>query len=149
MSPEADVEALYHRVLDRWNERDAVGYGELFAANGSIVGFDGSLVTSSAAVTDHLTSIFEDHTPATYVACVREVRELTSGSMLVIAGVGMVPPGESDINPQMNTIQSLVAVDTGRAWRVAHFQSTPAAFHGRPEAVEELTAELRARLPSS
>jgi hypothetical protein len=40
-------------------------------------------------------------------------------------------------------VQTLVAVRQGDAWRIASFQNTPAAFHGRPEAVEELTRELR------
>ena len=46
----------------------------------------------------------------------------------------------------MNSIQSLVAVETGDGWRAAHLQTTPAAFHGRPEAADELDAELRAVL---
>jgi hypothetical protein len=29
-------------------------------------------------------------------------------------------------------------------WRVALYQNTPAAFHGRPDLSEALTAELRA-----
>ncbi len=60
--------------------------------------------------------------------------------------VGMVPPGETDIRPDVNAVQTVVAVRIDEGWRVAHFQTTPAAFHGRPEAAEALTAELRAAL---
>ncbi|MGZ4033139.1 MAG: SgcJ/EcaC family oxidoreductase, partial [Tumebacillaceae bacterium] len=28
-------------------------------------------------------------------------------------------------------------------WQIALFQNTPAQFHGRPELVEQMTAELR------
>jgi hypothetical protein len=59
----------------------------------------------------------------------------------------MVPPGGSDINPAVNSIQSLVAVRDAERWRVVLLQTTPAAFHGRPDLAEALTAELRALLP--
>lgn len=58
----------------------------------------------------------------------------------------MVPPGGSDINPAVNAIQSLVAVRREDLWRIALFQTTPAAFHGRPELSEQLTSELRREL---
>ena len=144
-----EVEALYRNLLTRWNERDAVGYGALFDSYGSVVGFDGSGVESPAAITEHLRSIFSDHQPATYVAKVREVRELGAGVALLRGVAGLVPPGTSDIRPDVNAVQVLVAVHRDGGWRIAHFQNTPAAFHGRPEAAEALTAELRALLTAS
>jgi hypothetical protein len=38
--------------------------------------------------------------------------------------------------------------DEGK-WRIALFQNTPAAFHGRPELAEQLSADLRHVLASS
>jgi hypothetical protein len=40
----------------------------------------------------------------------------------------------------------MVAVRTADGWRITLLQNTPAQFHGRPEAVEALTTELRAEL---
>jgi len=48
--------------------------------------------------------------------------------------------------PAVNAIQTLVAVCNDGEWRVALFQNTPAAFHGRPELAEALSAELREEL---
>jgi hypothetical protein len=62
---------------------------------------------------------------------------------LLRAVVGMIPPNSDDINPALNTIQTLVAVEHADGWRAAHFQSTPAAWHGRPQESAELTEELR------
>jgi len=60
----------------------------------------------------------------------------------------MVPPGKSDINPETNAIQSLIAVRSGDGWQIALFQNTPAQFHGRPEQAKALTEELQgARQP--
>ena len=56
----------------------------------------------------------------------------------------MAPPNGGDIVADRNAVQSLVAIDGPDGWRVALFHNTPAQFHGRPEAVDALTAELRA-----
>jgi uncharacterized protein (TIGR02246 family) len=143
---DGDVRELYHRLLERWNERDAAGYAELFAIGGSLVGFDGTGVETRDEIRTHLEGIFADHQPARYVSIVREVRELGPQIALLRAVAGMVPPGETDLNPDVNAVQVLVAVATDDGWRIAHFQNTPAAFHGRPEAVTALTEELHAAL---
>jgi uncharacterized protein (TIGR02246 family) len=146
MTDPAIAEHLYRTLLQMWNERNAVGYGELFTDDGSIVGFDGSSVDSRHAIIEHLRSIFSDHTPATYVAKVREIRDLSPGSTLLRGVAGMVPPGGDDIDPAMNAVQTLVVVERDGPWRAALFQNTPAAFHGRPDEAEALTAELRQAL---
>jgi uncharacterized protein (TIGR02246 family) len=146
MTSETDVERLYRDLLSRWNERDAAGFGALFTDAGSIVGFDGSCVESPISITEHLASIFADHQPATYVAKVREVRPLGPGTALLRSVVGMVPPGSSEIKPEVNAVQVLVAVEVDDGWKVAHFQNTPATFDGDP--ADALTAELRALLSS-
>jgi uncharacterized protein (TIGR02246 family) len=146
MAPLADVEQLYRELLSTWNERDATGFGSLFAPDGSIVGFDGSCVESRAGIIEHLQSIFADHRPATYVAKVREVRGLGDDAALVRSVVGMVPPGASDIKPEVNAVQALVAILVGDDWRIAHFQTTPASSDGDPDGAAALTAELREQL---
>jgi hypothetical protein len=55
----------------------------------------------------------------------------------------MVPPEQRNLNPDVNAIQTLVAVQESDGWRIALLQNTPAQYHGRPEEVEALTAELR------
>lgn len=151
MASSPAVEALYRSLLAAWNDCDAAAFGQLFAADGTLVGFDGSPVDSRASITEHLAGIFADHQPAAYVGKVREIRKLGPGAVLLRAVVGMVPPGRSHIEPKLNAVQSLVVVDSdgdgdggGGGLRIAHFQTTPAAFHGRPEAVDLLTDELQA-----
>jgi hypothetical protein len=55
----------------------------------------------------------------------------------------MVPPGQTQVNPAVNAVQSLVVQQEGSRWRIHLFQNTPAAFHGRPEAAAALTSELQ------
>lgn len=143
---EAVVRVLYHRLLDRWNERDGRGIAELFADDGSVVGFDGSQLDGRAAIEAEMVRIFQDHDPAAFVGLVREVRRLTDDVEHLRAVAGMVPPGHDDINPAVNVVQSLIAVRKESEWKLALFQNTPAQFHGRPELVEALTEDLRREL---
>jgi uncharacterized protein (TIGR02246 family) len=139
----AAVVALYTRLLEAWNRRDATGFAAQFADDGSTVGFDGSQLDGRSAIAGELGRVFNHHTPATYVARVRELRTLGSGAVLLRAVAGMVPPNGSAIKPDVNAIQSLVVTAEDGAPRIALFQNTPAQLHGRPELVEQLTAELQ------
>jgi uncharacterized protein (TIGR02246 family) len=59
---------------------------------------------------------------------------------------GTVMAGQSDLDPERNSIQTLVAVKRNGKWRLAAFQNTRAAYMGRPEESQKLTEELRAVL---
>ena len=142
-SPDRAIRRLYEQILRAWNERDAAAFAAQFEEDGSIVGFDGSQADSRVAIEDHLRPIFADHPTAAYVAKVREVRMLGPDVGLLRAVAGMVPPGSNDLNPEVNTIHTLVAVKQADGWRAALFQSTPAAWHGRPQDSAALTEELR------
>jgi uncharacterized protein (TIGR02246 family) len=143
-SSESVVVALYTRLLESWNRRDGAGFAELFTADGSCVGFDGSQMDGPAKIATELGNIFTHHPTATYVARVRAVTSLGPSATLLRAVAGMVPRGGDQLTPAVNAIQTLVATHgrDGADARIALFQNTPAAFHGRPELAEQLTAEL-------
>jgi uncharacterized protein (TIGR02246 family) len=145
-SNEQAIRDLYRALLDCWNSGDADGMAALLSTSGSVIGFDGSQMNGRAEMAATLGQIFANHKTAAYVSIVREVRLVRDDVAILRAVVGMVPPGQSDINPAVNAVQSIVAVRENDAWRIALFQNTPAAYHGRPEASEELTEELRGAL---
>ena len=140
--------ALYEQLLRAWNDQNAEGFSAVFADDGSAVGFDGSMMNGRQEIAAALNAIFAHHRTATYVAKVREVRELGDDVILLRAVVGMRPPDSAELNPAVNAIQSVVVTRHGQTQRVALLQSTPAAFHGRPELAEQLTRELTAVLQS-
>ncbi len=143
------VRALYFELLERWNARDAARFAALFAENGTVVGFDGSQHIGRSQIAADLARIFGEFPTASFVGKVKEVRFLAPPVAIVRAAAGMVPPDEKDINPAVNAIQSLVVRQSEDRWEIAHFHNTPAAFHGRPQLAEELTAELREVLRKS
>ena len=142
------IETLYRNLLDRWNHGDASGFRSLFRDDGSLVGFDGTSVESAHRIEEHVAAIFADHEQPTYVSKVREIRPLGADAALLRAVAGLVPPGQSHINPEHNAAQTLVAVRRNGEWRITHFQNTPTPLDGRPEDREALTNELQALVPA-
>ena len=137
---------LYARLLETWDKRNARDFALLFTADGNLVGFDGSQVNGQLDVGAHLTEVFTHHQTPRYVSIVREVRLLANGVTLLRANTGLIPAGKDDIDPALNAVQSMVAVEKGGAWKIALFQNTPAAYHQRPDLAKQLTEELRAKV---
>lgn len=137
-----DAVKVYEQLLNSWNNQDAEGFAAHFADDGNVVGFDGSSMNGREEIATQLGQIFADHQTATYVAKLREVREVAPQLVLIRAVVGMVPPGQSGINPETNAIQNLLLSKQAGRLKIEVFQNTPAAYHARPDLAEELTQEL-------
>jgi uncharacterized protein (TIGR02246 family) len=135
------VRDLYAQLLTAWNDRDADRFGSLFAPDGESVGFDGTQ-SHGPQIAEHLKTVFTDHPTAAYVAKVREVRAVGPDAAVLRAIVGMVPPGGDKLKPDVNAVQTLLAERVASGWRIVLLQNTPAQHHGRPDLVEQHTAEL-------
>ena len=147
-SPEA-ASRLFFAVLDAWNRRNAADFAALFAEDGNMVGFDGSQVNGRSAMATHLGEIFASHPTPSYIGKVEGLSALTDDVIVVRAVAGLVPPGQEDIVPALNAIQTLVAARSGEGWAVELFHNTPAQFHGRPDLAEALAQTLREALRAS
>ena len=141
-----EVRAVYAGLLEAWNAGDAAAFAAGFAEDGEVIGFDGSTMAGKAAIEAELSRIFADHATGVYVGIVRAVTPLADDVALLRAEAGVVPAGSADLKPELNSVQRLTAVRRDGGWRIALYQNTPAQFHGRPELVKRLTADLEARL---
>lgn len=140
---ETAVHGLYQTLINGWNDRNVADMIRAFAADGEMIGFDGSLYTGLADITANLSDIFDHHQTPPFVTKILSVRRLGNDTAVLRAIAGMVPPGKTELAPELNAHQILVAVKHSDGWHIALFQNTPAQFHGRPELVEQMTAELR------
>jgi uncharacterized protein (TIGR02246 family) len=143
MTDEAAVTRLYEELIAGWNGRSSEAFAAGFAPDGTVIGFDGSELEGGDAIAAEMQRIFADHETAPYVTKVKSVRLLSSEAAVLRAVAGMIPPGQSDLEPARNAHQTLVAAKQGGEWRIVLFQNTPAQFHGRPDLAERLTQELR------
>ncbi|HEY6686746.1 MAG TPA: SgcJ/EcaC family oxidoreductase [Propionibacteriaceae bacterium] len=142
---ENDVRALYEQLIAGWNAHDGEAMAAPFAEDGVIIGFDGSVSSGRQAIRTEMSNIFADHETGRYAVKVQWVRALGQQAVILRAIAGLVPPGgQSAINAETNSHQTVVAEAQDGQWRIVLFQNTPAQFHGRPELVEDMTRELQA-----
>ncbi|MGW6916967.1 SgcJ/EcaC family oxidoreductase [Kitasatospora sp. NPDC054939] len=134
--------ALYHRALDGWNLRDGSAFAGPFALDGEMIGFDGSHYRGRSAIAAEVGRIFAEHSTPEYVAKVRRVRALGPGVAQLDAVAGMVPDDSEQLDPALNAVQTMTAVNAGAGWRIALLQTTPAGYDLRPDLGRALTAEL-------
>ena len=137
------IKELYFSLLDNWNNQNAKGFAQLFSTDGYTIGFDGSHMNGQKEIEVELKRIFANHKVSSYVSIVRDIRKLSDSVYLLRAVAGMFPPGNTQINPKVNAIQTLIAKNENDQFKISLFQNTPAAFHERPELSEALTRELQ------
>ncbi len=137
------VTALYAKLIAGWNAHDGEAMAEPFADDGVIIGFDGSVSSGRQTIGAEMANIFADHETGRYAVKVHSVRPLGSQAMILRAIAGLVPPGQTAINPETNSHQTVVAEEQQGQWLIVLFQNTPAQFHGRPGLVEDMTRELQ------
>jgi uncharacterized protein (TIGR02246 family) len=146
---EAAIRALYQQLMDGWNRGDGDAFAAPFAEDADLVGFDGMHLKGRSEIASFHQRLFDNFVKGTrLVGKVKSVRFLAPDVVLMHTVGGTVMPGQSDLDPERNSVQTIVATksDDGRWWRMAAFQNTRAQFMGRPEAAQELTRELRALL---
>ncbi|MEP7166069.1 MAG: SgcJ/EcaC family oxidoreductase [Ferruginibacter sp.] len=134
---------LYYGLLEAWNNQDAHAFAHFFSGTAHVIGFDGSQMLGQEQVEEALKKIFEDHRTGIYISKVKDIERLDTHCMLLSAVAGMIAPGQNEIDPSKNAIQSLVFIKKNESWLIELFQNTPAQFHGRPELAETLTNELK------
>lgn len=138
-----NVQKVYQKLINAWNNRDAQGMAEQFTEQGVQIGFDGSKLVGQEEILSHLKPIFEHHPTAPFVTKIKNIRPLGTDAAILHAIAGIIPPGEEDIDPNLNAHQTMVVFKEDNDWRIELFQNTPAQFHGRPELIEQMTDELR------
>jgi uncharacterized protein (TIGR02246 family) len=139
-----EVTALYEKLIAGWNAHDGKAMAAPFAEDGVVIGFDGSVSSGKQTIGAEMSAIFADHETGRYAVKVQSARALGPDAVILRAIAGLVPPGQSAINPETNSHQTVVAEAQDGQWRIVLFQNTPAQFHGRPELVEDMTRELQA-----
>ncbi|MET3657783.1 SgcJ/EcaC family oxidoreductase [Sporosarcina psychrophila] len=138
-----EIKTLYYNLILAWNNRDAKSMADQFTEQGELIGFDGSQEIGRNTIFAHLEPIFADHPTPPFINVVKDVYFLSAEVAMLRAIVGMIPPGGTELDPNLNAHQTLIAVKGNDGWKIKLFQNTPAQFHGRPDLVEQMTKELK------
>ncbi|HEX6281947.1 MAG TPA: SgcJ/EcaC family oxidoreductase [Nitrososphaera sp.] len=144
---EAAIRALYRQLMDGWNAGSGDAFASSFEEDGDLVGFDGTHLKGRQEIAlfhQHLFDMFLKG--SRLVGKVRSVRFLTSDVAVMHAVGGTVMAGQTDLEPERNSVQTLVTIKRNGKWNIAAFQNTRATYTGRPEESQKLTEELQALL---
>lgn len=93
---EWEVVRLYRDMLNGWNARSAERMAAPFAADGELIGFDGSEAAGRQGIHDHAVPIFAHHKTPRYVAIVQAVKLLTPKAAILRAYSGLVSEGAAE-----------------------------------------------------
>jgi uncharacterized protein (TIGR02246 family) len=138
-----EIKALYHNLIHAWNNRNSESMADQFTEQGELIGFDGSQAIGRSTIFAHLEPIFAEHPTPPFITVVKDVHFLRAEVAMLRAIAGMIPPGKTELEPNLNAHQTLIAIKENGGWHIELFQNTPAQFHGRPDLVEQMTEELR------
>ena len=143
----AAVRALYQQMMDGWNEGSGDAFAAPFEENGDQVAFDGTHFRGRQEIASFHQKIFDMFLNGSrLVGKVTDVRLLAPDVAVMHAVGGTVMAGQTDVEPERNSVQTLVAVKRDGRWRLAAFQNTRATFLIRPEESQKLAEELRTLL---
>jgi uncharacterized protein (TIGR02246 family) len=108
---ETAICALYQQMMEGWNAACGYAFASPFEENGDLVGFDGTYIKGRQEIAlfhQHLFDMFLKG--SRLVGKVRSVRFLTSDVAVMHAIGGTVMAGQTDLDPERNSVQTLVAV---------------------------------------
>jgi len=142
---EVAIRSLYQQLMDGWNKGSGEAFAATFAEDGDLVGFDGTHLKGRQEIVSFHQQLFNSYVKGSrLVGKVKKIRFLTSDVALMHVVGGTIIAGQTDIDPERNSVQTLVATkDNKGEWRLAAFQNTRAQYLGRPNEAQALTEELR------
>ncbi|MGH2617063.1 MAG: SgcJ/EcaC family oxidoreductase [Thermomicrobiales bacterium] len=141
---EEALRGLLRQLIDGWNQGSGEGFAAPFAEDGDQVAFDGTNFRGRQEIAAAHQQLFDRFLRGTrLVGKVTDIRMPTPDVAIMHAIGGTIMQGQTDLAPDRNSVQTLVAVKRDGRWQLAAFQNSRAEFMGRPEAAQALTAELR------
>jgi uncharacterized protein (TIGR02246 family) len=144
---EAAIRAIYQQLMDGWNAGSGDAFASLFEEDGDLVGFDGTHFKGRQEIALFHQRLFDMFLKGSrLVGKVRNLRFLTSDVAVMHAIGGTVMAGQTHLEPERNSVQTLVAIKRNGKWSLAAFQNTRATYLGRPDESQKLTEELQALL---
>src|SRR5919108_5820281 len=128
---EAAIRKLYQQMIDGWN----AGNGDAFAApytdDSDYIGFDGTYMKGRQEIASFHQMLFDKFLGGSrLIGKIRSIRFVTVDVAIMIAVGGTVMAGQSDIEPERNSIHTLVSVKRDRRWQFTAFQNSRAQFIG-------------------
>lgn len=116
------IERLLQRLTETWNAGDAAAYADLFTEDADYITFFGLRMRGRTEIEEGHRELFRMPIKLEPAGAGAEIKTLTDGAALIIAGGASTVDGQPD--PSRNSIVTLTAVAGADGWRFASFQNT-------------------------
>ena len=144
-----EIQKLYQQKICGWNIGDAVKFAEPYSEDADFIGFDGTYLEGKQQIIMFHAVLFDKFVRGTrLVGKVKHIR-------FPIPPVAIVSRNKRNnwgrghrINPERNSIHTIVAVKANQVWKSTSFQNTRAQYMGNPEKIDALTEELEQLIQS-
>ncbi|HYO06839.1 MAG TPA: SgcJ/EcaC family oxidoreductase [Phototrophicaceae bacterium] len=138
-----EIQQLYQKKIYGWNIGDAAKFAEPYSEDADFVGFDGTYLEGKQQIISFHKMLFDKFVrDIRLVGKVKHIRFPIPSVAIVVGISGTIERGHNSINPERNSIHTIVAVKNDHLWRFTSFQNTRAQYVGNPEKMEILTKEL-------
>ena len=129
---EAEIRALFRRLLDDWGRGDGEAYGSRFTEDADYVAFDGSHTKGREEISSSHQQLFDKFLKGTRLTGrILSVKFPSPDVALVHATGGTVMRGKTRPSRERDSVQTLVAVRRDGGWRFAAFHNTRVRPIGR------------------
>ena len=144
---EATIRDLYQQTIDGWHAGNGDAFAAPYTEDSDFIGFDGTYMKGRQEIASFHQMLFDKFVKGSrLIGKIRSIRFVTEDVAIMIAVGGTVMAGQSDIDPDRNSVHTLVAVKHDVKWYFTAFQNSRAQYIGRPEESRALTEELRQEL---
>jgi uncharacterized protein (TIGR02246 family) len=144
---EAAIRKLYQQMIDGWNAGNGDAYAAAYTDDSDFIGFDGTYMKGRQEIASFHQMLFDKFLRGSrLIGKIKSIRFVTMDVAIMIAVGGTVMAGQWDIEPERNSIHTIVAVKRDNNWYFTAFQNSRAQYIGRPEISRALTEELRQEL---
>src|SRR5919198_6519089 len=144
---EAAIRKLYQQMIDGSNSGNGDAFAAPYTDDSDFIGFDCTYMKGHQEIASFHQMLFDKFLKGSHlIGKIRSIRFVTMDVAVMIAVGGTVMAGQSDIEPERNSIHTIVAVKRNSNWYFTAFQNSRVQYIGRPEESQALTEELRQEL---
>ena len=119
------VRRLYDHMIEGWNTGSGAAFAMAFAEDGDLIGFDGSHFKGREQIASFHQRLLDTRLKGSrLVGRVMSLRFISTDVAVVHAIGSTIMRGERHPSPSRDSIQTMVAVKRGAAWRLAAFHNT-------------------------
>jgi uncharacterized protein (TIGR02246 family) len=122
---ERAIRAIPQQIAAGWNQGSGKMIGDVYAIDGTLVAGEGTVTTGRDEIGAYHQRQFDNYLKGTrLIVRVTTVRFLAPDIALMRTAGGILWPGEQQLKPGNDGIQTFITVKRDGAWHVLHFQNT-------------------------